>query len=108
MSKKKLCGDTHFSMDYASVGDTVMQKIRNRKLNLSAVKVFLYLARNRDLNSGKLHGSSIKEIADYWCMSIRAVRYAIQDLIDAELYVPPNRTGVDSVEGHLFPKKGDS
>lgn len=101
----KPVGDSHFSMERGSYDDTVMEKIRNRKLNLSAVKVYMYLSRNRDIDTGILHGSPVKSIAEYWGISIRSVRYAIQDLIDAELYVPPNRIGVDKIEGTLLPKR---
>lgn len=117
MSDKKaqinFMGDPHFALDNAVFNDTVMEKIRNRKLNLSAIKVFMYLSRNRDINSGKLHGKDskhpikIKRIADYWNISIRSVRYAIQELTAAGLYVPPNRNSVDTVEGHLLPKRRD-
>ena len=101
----KPVGDPHFAMDHGIFNDTVMEKMRNRKLNLSAIKVYMYLARNRDIHTGKLHGSDIKRIAKYWDISVRSVRYAIQDLIEAELYMPPNRVGVDKVEGTLLPKK---
>ena len=101
--KPKPCGDPHFAMDYCVINDTVMAKIRNCELNISAVKVFIYLSRNRDIETGKLHGSQIDRIAQYWQISRRSVHRALVDLTNAELYVPPNRmTGV--VTGVLLPK----
>ena len=99
----KPCGDPHFSMDYCVLNDTVMEKIRNCKLNISALKVFMYLARNRDIETGILHGTEIDRIAKYWQMSRRSVYRALGDLIDAELYEPPNRM-TEVVTGVLLPK----
>ena len=97
-------GDPHFAMERGSYDNTVMEKIRNRDLNLSAVKVYMYLARNRDLASGKLHGSLVKRIAEYWNMSKRAVYYALADLTAAGLYEPSlHAKGV--VNGVLLPKR---
>ena len=98
------CGDPHFAMERGSYDNTVMEKIRNCELNLSAVKVYMYLARNRDLDSGKLHGSLVKRIAEYWSISTKSVRRALADLTDAELYDPPNHAK-DIVEGTLLPKR---
>lgn len=97
-------GDPHFALDNAVFNDTVMEKIRNRKLNLSAIKIYMYLSRNRDINSGKLHGSKVKRIANYWNISTRAVHRALADLIDAGLYEPPLR-GSEDVTGVLLPKR---
>ena len=58
----KPCGDPHFAMERGSYDDTVMEKIRNCDLNLTTIKVYMYLARNRDINTGTLHGSKIKRI----------------------------------------------
>ena len=99
----KPCGDPHFAMEHGVFEDTVMEKIRNRDLNMSAIKVWMYLSRNRDLRSGKLHGIKIERIAEYWNISTRSVRRALADLIDAELYDPPNRMK-EVVTGVLFPK----
>ena len=105
MSKKiKPLGDPHFAMERGSYDDTVMEKIRNRNLNTSAIKVYMYLGRNRDLNSGKLHGSLVKRIAEYWGISTKSVRRALADLTDAGLYEPPLR-GSEVVEGVLLPKR---
>ena len=60
----KPCGDPHFAMEHGIFEDTVMEKIRNRDLNMSAIKVWMYLSRNRDLKSGKLHGIKIERIAE--------------------------------------------
>ena len=105
--KIKPCGDSHFSMDFALVGDTVMQKIRNCNLNMNAFKVYLYLSRNRDFETGKLHGSEVKKIADYWCISERSVFRGLADLINAGLYNPPLR-GKEEITGVLYPTKRDS
>ena len=105
MSKKiKPLGDPHFAMERGSYDDTVMEKIRNCKLNLCAVKVYMYLARNRDLDSGNLHGSLVKRIAEYWGITTKSVRRALADLTDAGLYEPPLR-GSTIVEGVLLPKR---
>ena len=109
MSKKKdidFVGDSHFALDNAVFNDTVMEKIRNRDLNLAAVKVYMYLARNRDIKSGKLHGSKIKRIADYWGISTRTVYNALADLTAAGLYAPIRG---NKIVGKLFPnqKEGD-
>ena len=96
--------NSHFSMETAAVGDTVMEKIRNRNLSISAVKVWLYLARNRDIDSGKLHGSLVDQISKYWDISTRTVRRGLADLIDAGLYEPPQRLK-DKVTGVLLPKR---
>ena len=106
--KKKIdfAGDSHFALDNAIFNDTVMEKIRNRKLNLSALKIYMYLSRNRDIKSGKLHGTKIKRIADYWNISTRAVHRALADLTDAGLYEPPLRAS-EEVTGVLLPKKKD-
>ena len=112
-NKNKPCGDSRFAMDGVFIDDTVMRKIANRNLNFSTMKVYMYLARNRNLDTGKLHSKDsnypnmIEDIADYWEMDKRTVYRAIADLIDAELYIPPNRTGVDSVEGTLLPNRKD-
>ena len=104
MSKKNFVGDPHFSMDHGIFNNTVMEKMRNRNLNVSAIKVWMYLARNRDINTGKLHGSLVKRIADYWSISQRTVYRALADLTDAGLYEPP-LNGKDIVEGVLLPKR---
>lgn len=103
-NKDKPCGDNHFAMDGCIINDTVMQKIRNRKLNLSAIKVYMYLGRNRDVDTGILHGTPVKDIAAYWCISTRAVRRGLADLTDAGLYEPPLR-GSEEVTGVLLPKR---
>ena len=100
----KPCGDSHFAMDHGVFNDTVMEKIRNRDLNISAIKVYMYLARNRDIHTGILHGSLVKKIAAYWNISTRTVYRALADLTDAELYEPPLR-GKEIVEGVLLPKR---
>ena len=100
----KACGDPHFAMERGSYDDTVMEKIRNRDLNLSSIKVYMYLARNRDIDSGNLHGSLVKRISEYWNMSKRAVYYALADLTNAGLYEPPLH-GKDVVTGVLLPKR---
>ena len=100
----KPCGDPHFAMERGSYDDTVMEKIRNCDLNLTAIKVYMYLARNRDINTGTLHGSKIKRISEYWNISERSVYYALADLTAAGLYEPPNR-GKDFVSGVLLPKR---
>ena len=111
--KMKPCGDSRFAMNGIFIDDIVMRKIANRNLNLSTVKVYMYLARNRDLDTGKLHPKDSKhpnliaDIAEYWEMDKRTVYRAIADLIDAELYIPPNRSGIDSVEGTLLPNRKD-
>ena len=91
-------------MERGSYDNTVMEKIRNRDLNLSAIKVYMYLARNRDLASGKLHGSLVKRIAKFWNISKRTVYRALADLTDAGLYEPPLH-GKDVVLGVLLPKR---
>ena len=101
----KPCGDPHFAMERGSYDDTVMEKIRNCDLNVSAIKVYMYLARNRDLNSGNLHGSLVKRIAAYWNINKRSVYRALADLTDAGLYEPPLH-GKDVVTGVLLPKRG--
>lgn len=106
MSKKKLCGDNHFSMDYALIGDTVMQKIRNCNLNMNAMKAYFYLSRNRDVDTGKLHGSLVSRIAEYWDISERSVFRGLADLIDAGLYEPPLR-GKEEITGVLHPSNQD-
>lgn len=73
------------------VGDAIMEKIRDCKLNASALKVWMYLERNKDFAKGVLYGSDIQEIADFWGISRRGVYRAISDLIDAELYSPVGR-----------------
>ena len=100
----KPCGDPHFAMERGSYDDTVMEKIRNRDLNLSAIKVYMYLARNRDIDSGNLHGSLVKRIAEYWNIDKRTVYRALADLTDAGLYEPPLH-GKDVVTGVLLPKR---
>ena len=100
----KPCGDSRFAMDFAMVGDTIMYKMRNHKLNTSAVKVLLYLLRNRDVDTGILHGTHVREIAEFWTISTKSVRRALADLTDAGLYEPPNRGG-DIITGTLFPNK---
>ena len=97
-------GDPHFAMERGSYDNTVMEKIRNRDLNLSAIKVYMYLARNRDLDSGNLHGSLVKRIAEYWSISTKSVRRALADLTNAGLYEPPLH-GKDVVTGVLLPKR---
>ena len=64
----------------------------------------MYLSRNRDVDSGKLHGSEVKKIAEYWGISTRTVYRGLADLINAELYDPPNRLK-DVVTGVLLPKR---
>ena len=114
MSKKKdktqatipeVLGDPHFAMERGSYDNTVMEKIRNCDLNVSAIKVYMYLARNRDLDKGTLHGSSVKRIAAYWNINKRSVYRALADLTDAGLYEPPLH-GKDVVTGVLLPKRG--
>ena len=102
----KPCGDDHFAMDFASVGDTIMQKIRNCKLNMTSIKVLLYLSRNRDIRTGKLHGTPVDKIAEYWCISRRSVFRGLADLTAAGLYEPPLR-GDEIITGFLLPKKND-
>ena len=102
--KTKLCGDPHFAMDNGAFNNTVMEKIRNCDLNLTAVKVWMYLSRNRDLDSGNLHGSKVDKIAGYWNISKRAVFRGLADLTDAGLYEPPLH-GKDVVTGKLLPKR---
>ena len=97
-------GDPHFAMKRGSYDNTVMEKIRNCDLNLSAIKVYMYLARNRDIDSGNLHGSLVKRISEYWNMSKRAVYYALADSTNAGLYEPPLH-GKDVVTGVLLPKR---
>ena len=107
MSKKKdidFVGNPHFALDNAVFNDTVMEKIRNRNLNLTAVKVYMYLARNRDIKTGKLHGTKIEKIADYWSISTRAVHRGLADLTAAGLYKPPLR-GSKVVNGKLLPNR---
>lgn len=100
----KPCGDSHFAMEHGIFNDTLMEKMRNCQLNISAIKVFMYLARNRDIETGKLHGSKVERIAQYWNMSTRSVYRALADLIDAELYDPPHRTK-EIITGILLPKR---
>ena len=104
MSDIKFAGDPHFSMDHGIFNDTVMEKMRNRELNLTAVKVYMYLSRNRDIDTGTLHGTKVERIAEYWNISKRAVYYALADLTTAGLYEPPLR-GRDVVSGILLPKR---
>ena len=98
------CGDPHFAMERGSYDNTVMEKIRNCDLNLSAIKVYMYLARNRDLGKGVLHGSPVKRIAEYWNIDKRTVYRALADLTDAGLYEPPMH-GSEVVTGVLLPKR---
>ena len=95
-------GDPHFAMDNGVFNDTVMEKIRNRDLNMAAIKVWMYLSRNRDLKSGRLHGVKVERIAKYWNISIRSVHRALADLMEAELYNPPIRQK-DVITGLLLP-----
>ena len=104
MSDKNFVSDPHFAMDHGIFNDTVMEKMRNRELNLTAVKVYMYLARNRDIDTGTLHGTKVESIASYWNISKRAVYYALADLTTAGLYEPPLH-GRDVVSGILLPKR---
>lgn len=104
MSDTKFVGDPHFAMDHGIFNDTVMEKMRNRELNLTAIKVYMYLARNRDINTGTLHGTKVESIADYWSISKRAVYRGLADLTAVGLYEPPLR-GRDVVSGILLPKR---
>ena len=98
-------GDPHFKMERGSYDNTVMEKIRNCDLNVSAIKVYMYLARNRDLDKGTLHGSAVTRIAEYWNINKRTVYRALADLTDAGLYEPPLH-GNEVVTGLLLPKRG--
>ena len=107
MSKIKPCGDSRFAMNNALVGDTLMQKIKHHHLNMNAFKVFCYLARNFDVDSGKLHGTDVKDIAEYWEISERSVFRGLADLTAAGLYEPPMK-GNEKITGKLHPSKEDS
>ena len=99
-------GDPHFAMERGSYDNTVMEKIRNCDLNVSAIKVYMYLARNRDLGKAALFmAASVKRIAAYWNINKRSVYRALADLTDAGLYEPPLH-GKDVVTGVLLPKRG--
>ena len=97
-------GDPNFALDNGVFSNTLMEKMRNRKLSISAIKVYMYLLRNRDIKSGKLHGTKVETIADYWKISTRTVHRALGDLTDAGLYEPPLRGG-EEITGVLLPNQ---